>query len=184
MESVRILKREHRTVLLVAKAARRDLEGAGETHGIAEEEVERLLDFFRYFTNSCHDPKEEDLLFTALHRRGLPWDDYPLRELVREHEEMRIVLDSASDWLPLVKAGDTTAVMSLVHDLKIYLDLLERHVAAEEGALFPLVQELLTARDLEELSDAFAVITCEELEDGMHAYYTDVAHELAGTAHA
>ena len=184
MESVEILKQEHQTVLLVVKAARRDLEDAGETHEIAEEEVKQLLDFFRYFTNSCHDPKEEDLLFTALHRRGLPWDDYPLRELVREHEEMRIVLDSASDWLPLVKAGDTTAVMSLVHDLKVYLDLLERHVAAEEGALFPLVQELLTARDLEELNDAFAAITYEELEEGVHAYYTDLAHELAGTAHA
>lgn len=183
MESVEILKREHRTVLLVGKAARRDLERAGETHEIVEDEVEQLLDFFRYFTDSCHDPKE-DLLFTALHRRGLPWDDYPLRELVREHEEMRIVLDSASDWLPLAKAGDTTAVMSLVHDVKVYLDLLERHVAAEEGALFTLVQELLTARDLEELSDAFAVIACEELEEGVHAYYTDLAHELAGTARA
>ena len=184
MESVEILKREHRTVLLVVKAARRDLEGAGETHEIAEDEVEQLLDFFRYFTNSCHDPKEEDLLFTALHRRGLPWEDYPLRELVREHEEMRVVLDSASDWLPLVRAGDTTAMMSLLHDLKIYLDIIERHIAAEEGALFPLVQELLTARDLEELSDAFAVIACEELEEGVHAYYTDLAHELARTAHA
>lgn len=184
MESVEILKREHRTVLLVVKAARRDLERAGETHEIVEEEVEQLLGFFRYFTNSCHDPREEDLLFTALHRRGLPWDDYPLRDLVRGHEEMRIVLDSASDWLPLAKAGDTTAVMSLVHDLKVYLDLLERHVAAEEGSLFPLVQELLTARDLEELSDAFAVIACEELEEGVHAYYTDLTHELAGTAHA
>ena len=182
MESVEILKREHRTVLLVVKAARRDLEGAGETREVAEDEVEQLLDFFRYFTNSCHDPKEEDLLFTALHRRGLPWDDYPLRELVREHEEMRVVLDSASDWLPLVRAGDTTAKMSFLHDLKIYLDLVEWHMAAEEEAIFPMVQELLTARDLEELSDAFAAIACEELEEGVHAYYNDLAHELVGAA--
>lgn len=184
MESVEILKREHRTVLLVAKAARRDLEGAGETHEIAADEVEQLLDFFRYFTNSCHDPKEEDLLFTALHRRGLSWDDYPLRELVRAHEERRVVLDSASDWLPLVRAGDSTATLPLLHDLKIYLDLVERHIAAEEETIFPMLQKLLTARDLEELSDAFAAIACEELQEGVHAYYTDLARELAGTAHA
>ena len=182
MESIEILKREHRTVLLVVKAARRDLEVADETRGIAEVEVEQLLDFFRYFTNSCHDPKEEDLLFTALHRRGLSWDDYPLRELLREHHEMRVVLDSAYDWLPLAKAGDSTALMSLVHDLTVYLDLLERHIAAEEEAIFPIVQELLTARDLAELSDAFAAIACEELEQGVHAYYPDLAHELVGTA--
>jgi len=184
MESVEILKREHRMVLLVARAARRNLEGAAENHEIAEGELEQLLDFFRYFTNSCHDPKEEDLLFTALHRRGMSWDDYPLRELVREHQEMSVVLDSASDRLPLVRAGDSTAMKSLMHDLAAYLDLLERHIAAEEEALFPLVQELLTARDLAELSDAFTAIACDELEEGAHAYYADLAHELAGTARA
>lgn len=182
MESVEILKREHRSVLLVAEAARRALGGVGDLPEIGTTEVERLLDFFRYFTNSCHDPKEEDLLFTALHRRGLAWDDYPLRQLVREHQEMRVVLDSASDWLPLVRAGDTTALLSLVHDLKVYLDLLERHIAAEEEAVFPLVQDLLTMRDLEELSEAFAAIACEELEEGVHAYYADLAHELTGAA--
>jgi hemerythrin-like domain-containing protein len=180
MESVEILKREHRAVLLVAKAARRDLEGAGETHEIAADEVEQLLDFFRYFTNSCHDPKEEDLLFTALHHRGLPWDAYPLRELVRDHQAMRVVLDSASDWLPLVRAGDAAAVMSLAHDLEVYLDLLERHIAAEEAVIFPMAHELLTVRDLEELSDAFTAIACEDLEEGVHAYYADLALELVG----
>ena len=184
MEPVEILKREHRTVLLVAEAARRALEGAGETHTIAEDELEQLLDFFRYFTNSCHDPKEEDLLFTALHRRGLSWEDYPLRELVREHEEMRVILDSASDWLPQVKAGDRAAALPLTHDLETYLDLVERHIAAEEASVFPLVPELLTTRDMEELSEAFAAIACEELEEGVHAYYTDLAQELAGTARA
>jgi hemerythrin-like domain-containing protein len=182
VESVEILEREHRTILLVVKAARRHLKGAAETHEIAEDEMERFLDFFRYFTNSCHDPKEEDLLFTALHRRGLSWDAHPLRELAREHEEMRIVLDSASDWLPLVRAGDSAATLPLLHDLEIYLDLVERHIAAEEEALFPLVQERLTARDLEELSGAFAALACEELEEGVHAYYTDLAHELTGAA--
>ena len=181
MESVEILKREHRTVLLVVTAARRDLARAVETQEIAEVQVERLLDFFRYFTNSCHDPKEEDLLFTALHRRGLSWDDYPLRQLVREHEEMRVVLDSASDLLSRVEAGDGAAVPSLLHELGVYLDLVQRHIAAEEEAAFPLVQELLTAQDLKELSDAFAAVACEELEEGVHAYYTDLAHELTET---
>jgi hemerythrin-like domain-containing protein len=182
MESVEILKREHQTVRLVVKAARRDLERAAETGEIPERELEQLLDFFRYFTNSCHDPKEEDLLFAALHHRGLSWEAYPLRELVREHQQMRVSLDSAFDWLPLVRAGDATGQLSLIHDLTVYLDLLERHIAAEEEAIFPLVQELLTPRDLEELGDAFAAIACEELEEGVHAYYADLAHELVGAA--
>ena len=183
MEAVEILKREHRIVLLVAAAARRDLEVTGEAHAIAADEAERLLHYFRYFTNACHDPKEEDLLFTALHRRGMSWDDFPLRELVREHQEMRIILDSASDWLTLLRAGDATAMIPLAYDLKAYIDLLERHIAAEEEAIFPMVHELLTVHDLEALRDEFAAIACEELEEGVHAYYSDLAFELAGTAH-
>jgi hemerythrin-like domain-containing protein len=182
MESVEILKREHRTLLLVVEAARRVLEGAEESLAIAAYEADQLLDFFRYFTNSCHDPKEEDLLFTMLHRRGLSWDEYPLRQLVREHKQMRVALDSASDWLPQVKAGDAAALPPLVHDLATYLDLVERHIAAEEEAIFPVAQDLLTARDMEELDDAFAAIACEELEEGVHAYYADLAHDLVGAA--
>ena len=44
------------------------------------------------------------------------------------------------------------------------------------------MRRLLTGRDLETLSDAFAAIACAELEEGVHAYYTNLAHELAGTA--
>jgi hemerythrin-like domain-containing protein len=180
MESVEILKREHRTVLVVVQAARRDLERFNTSREVAGDELERLLDFFRYFTNSCHDPKEEDLLFAALHRRGLSWDDFPLRELVREHQQMRVVLDSASDRLPLVRAGDVSAETLLMHDLQAYFDLLERHIVAEEAAIFPMAQELLTERDQEELGEAFAAIACEELEEGVHDYYAGLARDLAG----
>ena len=181
MEPIEILKREHHTVLRVATATRRDLDRADETGVFAGDRMERSLKFFRYFTNACHNPKEEDLLFTALHHRGLAWDAYPLRELVREHEAMRVALDSASDQVPLERTGDASAAVSLAHDLRTYLDLLERHIAAEEGTLFPLAQELLTRSDVEQLAETFATLACDELAQGDSAYYADVASELAGT---
>jgi hypothetical protein len=44
MEPVEILKQGHRTALLVAKAARRDLKGAGETDEISAERAEQILE--------------------------------------------------------------------------------------------------------------------------------------------
>jgi hemerythrin-like domain-containing protein len=178
MECIEILKREHQMIRLVVKAARHDLERAAEAHAIEPAEAEQLLDFFRYFTNSCHDPKEEDLLFAMLHHRGLAWDDYPLRDLVKEHAEMRVVLDS----LKPAESGDPAAVEALLHDLTVYLDLVDAHIDKEEDEVFPLALQWLTAGDLEELSDAFTAIACEELDEGVHAYYSDLAHHLAGTA--
>ncbi len=182
MECIETLKREHGMVRLVISAARRDVARAAETHELDRVESEQLLDFFRYFANSCHDPKEEDLLFAMLHRRGLPWDGYPLCELVREHEEMRVVLDSASDWLRPAEEGDVAAVEALLHNLTMYLDLVDTHIEKEEDILFPIALQWLSPADLEELSDAFAAIACEELDEGVHAYYSDLAHHLAGSA--
>ena len=182
MEPLEILKREHRMVTQVAEAARRDVDRANETGGADTGELGELIEFFRYFMNSCHAPKEEDLLFTMLHRRGLAWDAAPLRDLVREHEEMRVTLDSASDWLLPVKAGETGALQPLLHDLAMYLNLLMQHITEEEELLFPLAQERLTEHDIAELGEAFSAIACEELDEGMHAYYADMAHHLAGAA--
>lgn len=184
MECIEILKREHGVVRLVTAAARRDLADEAETHTLALEEVEKLIDFFRYFANSCHDPKEEDLLFAMLHRRGMAWDAYPLRGLIQDHEEMRVILDSAEDWLPQLRAGDQTALEPLLHNLRTYVDFVDRHIDMEEEVVFPMAAQYLSAADFEELSDAFAAIACEELEEGVHAYYSDLAHELASSPHS
>lgn len=180
MESLEILKREHRTVLLVVSAARRDISRSLKSGELDPHEIEKLLDFFRYFTNSCHEPKEEDLLFTTLHRRGMDWGAYPLWDLVRQHEEMRVVLDAASDWLPAAKAGDPAACGPLLHDLEAYLDLVEEHIRFEEGTVFPIALQRLKPQDFAELGAAFSAIACEELEEGVHAYYSDLARHLAG----
>jgi hemerythrin-like domain-containing protein len=184
MEPLEILKKEHSTVLMVVEAARRDLAVAVEAQHVDGEEVEKLLDFFRYFTNSCHEPKEEDLLFAVLHRRGLAWEGYPLSDLVQDHTEMRVVLDSASDWLPLARHGDTCATLSLLQDLQTYLDLVELHIAKEEKIVFPIAAKWLTPQDFDELTKAFSVIACDELDEGIHAYYADLAQQLAGAAAA
>jgi hemerythrin-like domain-containing protein len=182
MEPLEILKREHRMVSQVAQAARRDVDRAGETGDADAVELDDLIEFFRYFMNSCHAPKEEDLLFTMLHRRGLAWDVSPLCDLVREHEAMRVMLDSASDRLVRFRAGDAGALPPLLHELTAYLDLLEQHVADEEEIVFPLAQERLTDHDFAELAGAFSALACDELDDGMHTYYADMAHHLAGAA--
>ena len=181
MECIEILKREHRQMKQVLAAARADLGRAAATQAAEPAEFEKLIAFFRYFANSCHDPKEEDLLFAALHRRGLAWEGYPLRELVAAHEDMRVTLDSAVDWLPPAEAGDPAALEALLHDLRVYVELVDAHIDREEREIFPLALQRLTASDLEELSGAFTAIACQELDEGLHAYYSDLAHQITHT---
>jgi hemerythrin-like domain-containing protein len=182
VEALEILTEEHGMALRVAGAARRDVERVRAGGVLDSERARRLIDFFRYFTNSCHEPKEEDLLFRMLHRRGHSWEEPPLRDMVRQHEELRVVLDSATDWLPRAMTGARGGLESLLHDLDLYLDLLESHIAVEEDMLFPLARTELRPQDFEELGEAFSSIECDELDRGVHEYYAGVARRLVGAA--
>jgi hypothetical protein len=81
MHFIETLQRDHCVVSLVADAARRCLleqRPVGSTH-LAE--IDCFVDFFRYYTIACHDPKE-GFLFAALERRGVALGSYPLHTLI------------------------------------------------------------------------------------------------------
>ena len=172
------LRQEHETALLVTRATRRILEEADASGRLDTGRAEAVLDFLRYFTNACHTPKEEDLLFTALSRHGLSWDEPPLRDLVRQHADLRALLDGASD--ALASPGAPGSLARATRDLRAAVDLFEAHVELEERALFPLAGERLHRRDLDGLEAAFSGIACDEQEEGVRDYYAGVARELAG----
>ncbi len=176
MDAIDTLKREHATCRHVVDAARRRLIDPDQP-SVAE--IEDFIDFFRYFANSCHDPKEEDLLFAVLHRRGLSWQGYPLRGLVTEHQAMHVTLDSAADWLPLAKSGDRSAIGPLVHNLRVYLDRLSRHMDDEEEIIFPMAEHWLSDDDKHELEGSFAAALCAETDQDVHRYYGGLAQRLA-----
>jgi hemerythrin-like domain-containing protein len=176
VEPIEVLRREHSMVKLVLDAASRDLDQMATTRAADVAELEQLIDFFHYFADACHDPKEEDLLFCMLHRRGMSWETWPLDELLKEHEEMRVMLESVADWLPLLRHGETAALEPLTHNLRAYLSLANAHIEKEEDLVFPLALRYLTSADVEELSRAFDSI---EEEESFPEYYADLAQRLA-----
>jgi hypothetical protein len=58
MEAIETLKREHRIVDQVCEACRRELDRADDTGVLDPIEMERFVEFFRFYANACHDPKE------------------------------------------------------------------------------------------------------------------------------
>ncbi len=184
MEAIDTLRYEHRVVHAVCDAALHELDKAESIHAVDAAEVERFVEFFRFFANSCHDPKEEDLLFTMLHREGLAWDEEPLAGLTHEHEEMRVILDSAAEWVPKAKRGDQSALPPLVHNMRAYVELVRGHVEREEETVFPMALEMLTQTDHDELTEAFETVACDESEEGAVEYFKELARELVAEASA
>jgi hemerythrin-like domain-containing protein len=179
MEAIATLKREHRVMGDVCKACRHELDRAGHSHVLDAAEIQRFIEFFRFFTNSCHDPKEEDLLFTMLHHKGLAWEDEPLASLVHEHTLMRATLEAAAEWIPKARRGDQSALEPLRYDLYAYIDLVDEHMAKEEAGIFVYAADTLSQADHDELTQAFENIECDESDEGALEYYRELAHELA-----
>jgi hypothetical protein len=52
-------------------------------------------------------------------------------------------------------------------------------VEVEETQFFDLAEHYLTASDRERLSDEFESVHFDEVEEGVQAYWEDVAHRLS-----
>ena len=67
----RILEAEHRLMLEVADAADAECAHVEATGRVRGDLVDAILGFFRFFCDGLHDPKEDGLLFSRCHKRGM-----------------------------------------------------------------------------------------------------------------
>ena len=102
-----------------------------------------------------------------------------LAEMMQDHDELRTRLETIGDDLPRARSGDGRAVTQLLDKVDAYLKLLEDHMHKEDDVLFPMVEHVLTHHDLEELAREYESVESQEIIEGVHEKYFDLAHQLA-----
>lgn len=152
------LRHEHELILRAIALA----EGVGGKL-VAGEAVERstltwLIEFFRTFADKCHHWKEEQHLFPALARRGVPVEGGPIGVMLAEHEEGRRLLRLMAEGSDREAAGA----------VKAYAALLRAHIDKENGILFPLAEQVLSEAEQQGLADGFDAIEQTMLGSGAH----------------
>jgi hemerythrin-like domain-containing protein len=172
------LKHEHQVVLLILKAAEREvanLNGGGVLH---VDEVEKMIDFFQNFTDRCHHAKEEKHLFPSLQQHGLPVGSGPVAVMLAEHEEGRKLVRAIIGEMAEAKSGARKAIDAVRDNLASYIILLRQHIQKEDNVLFPMADRLIPADEQQLLTEAFARIEAEEIGEGTHEKYHQLAHDL------
>ena len=178
MTPTETLRHEHEIILLALGGIER---GAGSLRVTLARDpawLDTIVDLAHNFVDRCHHGKEERHLFVRLMERGIPSAGGPIGVMLREHEQGRAFMRAVAEATPDAKAGDAAALEAAREGLRAYAELLQGHIAKENDALFVLVDQVLTPQDQIDLEAAFEWVEAEEMGEGTHERYHQLAHEL------
>jgi hemerythrin-like domain-containing protein len=179
MKATDILMDEHRVIervlLTLETAAGRLEQGQAVRPGFFLE----AADFIKGFADGCHHQKEEGVLFKAMEAAGMPSAGGPLAVMLSEHELGRAYTRAMRVAAQKLEAGDKTALGSLVHNARAYVELLRQHIAKEDGVLYPLASRVIPSDVQDRLVEDFEHVEHEETGAGVHEKYLALADRLA-----
>jgi len=180
MTPTETLKHEHKIALLILNAAEREAQLIQQETGKVDlEKIDKMVDFFRNFIDRCHHTKEEKHLFPKMQERGMVNVAEPISVMMHEHEEGRERVKAIAEALSQTRGGVPSGIESLKNHLLAYVELLRAHISKEDNVLFPLADMLFTPEDQHALVDAFEKVETEEIGEGVHEKYHQLAHNLA-----
>jgi hemerythrin-like domain-containing protein len=166
-----ILKHEHRIIERVL----RSLDGVcarleGGTRVPASALLE-IADFVTTFADQYHHGKEEQHLFPALERSGIPREGGPLSVMEYEHQLERELIAGLRQSIDQYADGDAHATRSFVEAGRAFLSLLVSHIEKEDSILFRIGDEVLDetekvmlAKDFKQLDAALGGLTLQDYE--------------------
>lgn len=154
-----VLRHEHDVILqalIVLERAGKRLAAGKDVDPVA---LKDLADLLKTFADMCHHSKEEQHLFPALERKGIPREGGPIGVMLREHEEGRGYLRTFSGSGPTEERAEAAGQ---------YVQFLRAHIDKENGILFPMADQVLSSQEQESLSHLFEEVEHHIVGPGIH----------------
>lgn len=101
------------------------------------------VDFIRNYADRFHHAKEEDVLFVALIKNGMPEKQSPIEAMQIEHEQGRMFVRTLEDAAEKALAGEPGQIPRISENGKGYAALLRDHIKKEDNILYPLAERVL-----------------------------------------
>jgi len=178
MKPTEELLQEHiaiRTMLGILENACQQID-AGRAPKSAD--LEKMLEFLRVFADKCHHAKEEQYLFPAMERAGVPKEQGPIGVMLAEHDLGRTHIRSMMKELERYEEGEKPALQKFAREARGYAQLLDQHIEKENQILFPLADRILSGENMEHLSKDFERMEVEIVGAGRHEEFHVWLREL------
>lgn len=155
MESTRCLRQEHQVILRVLDCFEVALGQAADAGGVSQETFAPFVTFFREFADACHHCKEEDRLFPALERCGIPREGGPIGVMLYEHKVGRELVSAIDAHLEAADGGEAEAIQTVLGAGRQFIELLRAHIGKEDHCLFAMAENVVQGEELNALAKAY-----------------------------
>ena len=147
--STQSLRKDHKLIEKVLQALDATIKLLKDGKQIPEQILLPTLDFTQNFTDVCHHGKEEEALFPALEKSGMPTSMGPIHMMLIEHKRTKEIakhIGLASK--RYLEIGDSAY---LVETLELYVQHVTEHLWKENNRLFMMAEARLnhTAKDVD-----------------------------------
>ncbi|MCX8159594.1 MAG: hemerythrin domain-containing protein [Candidatus Saccharicenans sp.] len=162
------LKKEHRAIeimLTILTEVARRLEAG---RGADLKDLNDILEFLKVFADRCHHAKEEEVLFPAMDKAGLPREQGPIAVMLAEHQAGRELIKEMNESLEGIARGEDRAGLNFAGQARAYAELLRLHIDKEHGILYPMADGRLSRKTQENLKEGFELIELEVVGPGRH----------------
>jgi hemerythrin-like domain-containing protein len=140
------------------------------------------VDFLRNFADKCHHGKEENQLFPAMEKAGIPRQGGPIGVMLVEHDQGRAFIRSMDEAGQRYASGDAAARAPLAAAVRGYVELLRGHIYKEDTILFPMADSVLPASEQARLGKAFEDVEANVMGPGVHERYHAMLDEMEKVA--
>lgn len=178
MKATQQLKEEHQGVLLALSILEKINERLEHKEKVDSSHLEQILEFLKIFVDKCHHGKEEDVLFPAMEKAGVPKDGGPIGMMLVEHNIGRGYIKGLTKAIEKYQAGDLKASHQIVKNAGDYINLLREHIEKEDDILYEIADMYLSSKQQKDIFKQFDKIENERVGEGKHEQFHKMLNKL------
>lgn len=178
MRATEQLMEEHRAIETMLNILENVCQRLETGKAVDAEHLEHILEFIRIFADRCHHGKEEDLLFPAMEKAGIPREGGPIGVMLIEHVQGRNYVRGMGEAVSRYKAGEVKAASDFIANARGYIALLRQHINKEDNILYRMADMHLSESKQQELLEQFEQVERERIGPGKHEEFHRLLEHL------
>ena len=178
MKATQQLRNEHEGIKLMLRILEAVSKKAASGVPVPQKDLDAIAEFLSVFADKCHHGKEEEYLFPALERVGIPRHGGPIGVMLQEHDHGREIIARLKKAFGEYGSGDKGAGAEIAKAAGEYVALLTEHIEKENEVLFRMAEARIGKDEDARLVDAFEKLEHERIGPGRHEEFHGMLERL------